>query len=126
MEEVLLLVADDDGDVRDPGGVQLLDLPLDEDLPAHAQHALGTLVGDGGEALGQAGGHDDRVVDPIGFQSLDAGRCDAPIGDVPGRLAGAHGGVDAAQGHPGRFLDLSLRQRGVRPVEGVQDVELRL
>lgn len=48
--EGLLLVADDDDDVRDPDLPELLDLALDEDLPADLEEALGALVGDGSEA----------------------------------------------------------------------------
>ena len=126
VEEVLLLVSDDHRDVGDAGGVQLFDLPLNETLAAHAQRALGALIGDRGEALGKARGHDDRVVDPVGLQCFPSGLRDAPLVEVPGGLAHAHGGIDPAQRHPGGFLNLPLRQRGVRAQEGVQDVELGL
>lgn len=52
IEEVLLLVADDHGDVFNAGVLELLDLPLDKDLSAHFEQALGLLIGNGGEPAG--------------------------------------------------------------------------
>ena len=66
VEEELLLVAHDDGDVGDAGLVELAYLSLDEYLSAHVEQALGLFVRDGGEARRHAGGHDDRIVDPVG------------------------------------------------------------
>ena len=50
VEEVFLLVAHDQRDVRDAGFVELADLTLDEDLATHLERALGALVANGGEA----------------------------------------------------------------------------
>ena len=126
VEEVLLLVADDDRHVRDAGLVQLADLSLDQDLPAHAQHPFGALVGDRREALGQAGRHDDGVAHPVGFQGRPARLGQVALLNVAGRLALAHGGVDPPQGHAGGLLDLALGEGIARPQEGVEHIELRL
>ena len=106
--------------------MQLADLPLDQDLVAYAEHALGALVGDRGEALGQARRHDDGVVHPVGLQGGPARLGQVALLDVAGRLALAHGGVDPPQGHAGGRLDLALGERIARPQEGVEHIELRL
>lgn len=79
VEEVLLLVAHDYGDVGDATFEELLDLALDEDLALHAQHTLGALVGEGHEAAGESGGHDDGVVHAVGLEGVHAA-----LGDTAG------------------------------------------
>ena len=66
VEEILLLVANHNRDVIDAGGLELLDLALDENLAAHLQEALGLLIRDGGKAGGEAGGKDDGVLYLVG------------------------------------------------------------
>ena len=126
VEEVLLLVAHDDRHVLDAGLVQLADLPLDQDLVAHAQHALGALVGNRGEALGQPRSHDDGVVHPVGLQGGSARLGQVALQDVTGRLALADDGVDPPQGHACGFLDPALGEGVIGPQKGVEHIELRL
>ena len=74
VEEGFLHVSHDDGDVGDAHLLKLADLPLDEHLAAHGEHAFGLLVGKRREARRQPRRHDDGVVDLVGRKSLEAGR----------------------------------------------------
>jgi len=126
VEEVLLLAAHH-GDVSDARLVELADLALDEGLTAHAQGPLGVLVGDGGEALGQARGHDDGVVHAVRLRRLQTGVRDAPpADDAAAGLELAHGGVDASQGHARGLVEPALGEGLVGARERVEDVELGL
>ena len=126
VEEVFLLVAHDQRDVRDAGFVELADLTLDEDLATHLERALGALVANGGEARGQACGHDDGARDAVGLEGLAARIGDRALVDVAGGLALAGGGVDAPQAHAGRLRQRPLREGSVGLGQCVQDVELGL
>ena len=101
VEEVLLLVAHHHGDVGYAALEELADLPLDEHLLVHAQHALGALVGERDEAAREARGHDDSVVHAVGLERFDpalgdaAGVQEAPLG------AGAHSGGGSLTGESG-------------------------
>lgn len=59
--------------------MKLLDLALDEDFAANLEKSLGTLIGDGGEAAGEACREDDGIVHGVGLQR----------GHALGREAGA-------------------------------------
>ena len=74
VEEGFLHIPHDDGDVGDAHLLKLANLPLDEHLAAHGEHAFGLLVGKRGEARGEARRHDDGVVDLVGRKRLEAGR----------------------------------------------------
>ena len=124
VEEVFLLVADDQRDVRDADLVELADLALDQDLAAHLERALGALVADRCEARGQACGHDDGARHSVGFEGLAACIGDGAVLDIAGGLALARRGVDAAEAHAGRLGEGALREGGAFAREGGQDVEL--
>ena len=124
VEEVFLLVADDQRDIRDADLVELADLALDQDLAAHLERALGALVADRCESGGQAGGHDDGSRDAVGLEGVAARLGDGAVPDVAGGLALAGGGVDAAQAHAGRLGEGALGQGGVRRSQAGEDVEL--
>ena len=104
--------------------MELTNLTLDQDLAAHLERALGTLVADGGEARGHAGRHDDGTRDAIGFQCCASRVGDCAVLDVTGGLALARCGVDAAQAHAGGHGQRALREGGSGPRQGGQDVEL--
>jgi len=122
---VLLLIPDDDGDGVDARLAQLLDLPLDEHLAAHAQKPLGLLVGDGGEAGGQSRRQDDGIVHLVGSQGRDAALGGAALRDEALGGQGFHRAVDCAQGKPRGLGDLALRAMGVQH-DFPQDEELVL
>ena len=124
VKEVFLLVADDQSDGRDADLVKLANLTLDQDLAAHLERALGALVADGGEARGQACGHDDGARHAVGFEGLAACIGDGAVLDVAGGLAFARRGVDAAEAHVGGHGQGALREGGALAREGGQDVEL--
>lgn len=65
--EGFFLVADDYDDVEDSRLVQLFNLALDEDFAANLEKSLGALVGDGGEAAGEACREDDGIVHGVGL-----------------------------------------------------------
>ena len=72
IEEVLLLVTHDDGDIVDARLLELANLAFDEDLVSYAQEPLGLLVGNRGKARGEPSCEDDRVVDPIRLEGTNA------------------------------------------------------
>ena len=74
VEKGFLHIPHDNGDVGDARLSKLADLPLDEHLAAHGEHAFGLLIGKRREARGQPGCHDDGVVDLVGRKRLEAGR----------------------------------------------------
>ena len=113
VEELLLLVAEDDGYVGDSRLAELADLALDEHLAAYPDQALGALVGHGGEARGESCGHDDGIVDAVGREGGAAGRGDAAAGEEaePGELAA--GGVDASQRQAAAPCRAALARLGV-------------
>ena len=113
VEEVLLLVAKDDGDVVDAGRLELLDLALDENLPANPEQALGLLVRDGGKAARETGRHDDGVVDLVGGQCRAAGGGGCAIGEVAEVRKLLVRGVDAAEGEVCAGCGASLTGVGV-------------
>ena len=80
-----------------PASWELADLTLDEDLAAYLERALGALVANGGEARGQACGHDDGARDAVGLEGLAARVGDRALVDVAGGLALAGGGVGAGR-----------------------------
>ena len=126
VEEVFLLVANDERDVRDAGFVELADLTLDEDLAAHLERALGALVADGGEAGGQTCGHDDGARDAVGLECFATGIGDCAVVDVAGGLAFAGGCVDAPEAHAGGLRQCPLGEGGICLGQCGQDVELGL
>lgn len=97
VEEVFLLVADYERDVIDTGGLELLDLALDEDLTAHLEEALRLFVGDGGKAGGEASGEDDGVLNPVGGEGVHAGVGKAAVSDEAACNKGLERGVYCAE-----------------------------
>lgn len=116
VEEVLLLVADNHGDVGDAGGEQLLDLALDEHLAAHLQQAFGLLVGDGGEPRRESRGQDDCVFHAIGLERRRACFCGLPVRDETGRGERFRCAVHAAEREPRGFHDFALGAAGCRTI----------
>ena len=93
---------------------------------AHLERALGTFVADGGEAGGQACGHDNGARHAVGFECLAAGVGDRTVVDVAGGLAFAGGSVDASEAHAGGLRQCPLGEGGIRLGQCGQDVELGL
>ena len=81
VEEVLLLIANHNGNVSDARLLELANLALDKDLAANSEEALGLLVGDGGKARGEASGHDDGVSHLVGLERLKAIDAKKPVLD---------------------------------------------
>ena len=84
VEEVLLLVAHHDGDVRDAGFLELANLTLDEYFATNTEETLGLLIGDRGKARGEASGHDDGIAYLVGFEGLEAVDGKHAVLDKPG------------------------------------------
>ena len=108
IEEVLLLVADDHGDVGDARSQQLLDLAFDEHFAAHLQQAFGLLVGDGSEPGREARGQDDRVLHAIGLERCRACFRGLPVRNETGRGERFRCAVHAAERESRGFHDLAL------------------
>ena len=113
VEERLLHVSHDDGDVIDPGLAELTDLPLDEHLAAHAQKTLGLLVRERHEAAGETRRHDDGIVHTIrgkgglAFRGESAAVHEAHVLELPDQT------IDGSDRHPRRLCSRSLRRAGV-------------
>ena len=124
VEEVLLLIAHRHGDVRDASSEQLLYLALDKNLPSHAQHPLGALVGEGDKAAGEACRQNDGVSHAVGLERRDAPLGDAAVLDEAGLLAGADGGLRRVAGEVGESRKVVWSRGRPRRGERAEDLEL--
>ena len=117
-EELLLHVADHHDDVVDARFLELADLALDEHFAAHLEHAFGALVGKGGEARRQAGGHDDGVLHAVGGKGREPGGRHLRLVHEPlvGELAVLP--VHDAERKPGRVCYVALRAHVVADERG--------
>ena len=105
IEEVLLLVTNDDGNVIDASFLELANLTLDEDLIADAQETLWLFVGDRSKARREAGRENDRVIDSIRLERCVAllrhlQACRACLLQVPPPDKLAHRSIHRSHGKP--------------------------
>ena len=122
VEERLLHVSHDDGDVIDPGLAELANLPLDEYLAAHAQKTLGLLVRERHEAAGETRRHDDGIVHTIRGKGGLALRGESAAVHETHVLELSDQPIDGSDRHPRRLCSCSLRRAGVL-IQRIKDLE---
>ena len=75
IQEVLLFIPHHNGDIRNTGFKQLLNLTLNKNFTTYAEQALRTLVGNGCKARRQSCCHNDCIVYLVRFKRINAALC---------------------------------------------------